>query len=298
MKHFENRINMKRYVMAAMSLLLGMSVSAQTIDWGASATNVVKDSIEKKVQDKAQYVAVYDYKYARNAKYPNEKRQGITVLQIGDRYNRFCDYYDLCFDSICDSGVREKKTLADVTPKMMAALRNSKFTESIVVDKKQSKATVQRTAGLKNKTYEYEENCPEMAWELLDGDTIILGYHCNKAQTSYAGRDYIAWYTPELNLPYGPYKFGKLPGLILKVTDTKDNFDFEMTGFRKVSSFTPIYKWSSKDIEKTTRGRVRKIYKNFCADPVGALTSNDDIEISEDVKATVNAKPYNPIELE
>ena len=214
-------------------------------------------------------MAVYDYKYARDAKYPNEKRQGITVLQIGDRYNRFCDYYDLCFDSICDSGVREKKTLADVTPKMMAALRNSKFTESIVVDKKQSKATVQRTAGLKNKTYEYEENCPEMAWELLDGDTIILGYHCNKAQTSYAGRDYIAWYTPELNLPYGPYKFGKLPGLILKVTDTKDNFDFEMTGFRKVSSFTPIYKWSSKDIEKTTRGRVRKIYKNFCADPGG-----------------------------
>ena len=50
-----------------MLLLIGMSVSAQTIDWGASATNVVKDSIEKKVQDKAQYVAVYDYKYARDA---------------------------------------------------------------------------------------------------------------------------------------------------------------------------------------------------------------------------------------
>ena len=127
---------MRKYLMAAMLLLIGMSVSAQTIDWGASATNVVKDSIEKKVQDKALYVAVYDYKYARDAKYPNEKRQGITVLQIGDRYIRFCDYYDLCFDSICDSGVREKKTLADVTPKMMAALRNSKFTEIIVVDKK------------------------------------------------------------------------------------------------------------------------------------------------------------------
>ena len=77
---------MRKYLMAAMLLLIGMSVSAQTIDWGASATNVVKDSIEKKVQDKAHYVAVYDYKYARDAKYPNEKRQGITVLQIGDRY--------------------------------------------------------------------------------------------------------------------------------------------------------------------------------------------------------------------
>lgn len=44
---------MRKYLMAAMLLLIGMSVSAQTIDWGTSATNVVKDSIEKKVQDKA-----------------------------------------------------------------------------------------------------------------------------------------------------------------------------------------------------------------------------------------------------
>lgn len=284
--------------MAAMAFLFGMSVSAQTIEWGSSTANVMKDSIEKKVLDKAQYVAVYDYKYARDAKYPNEKRQGITVLQIGENYNRFCDYYELCFDSICDQSVRDKSTLTEATPKMMAALKKTKFTESIVTDKKNANTLVQRTAGLKTKKYEYEENSPEMAWELLDGDTIILGYHCNKAQTSYAGRDYIAWYTPELNLPYGPYKFGKLPGLILKVTDTKGNFDFEMSGFRKVSAFTPIYKWSRKDIEKTTRGRVRKIYKNFCADPVGALVSNGDIEISNEVKATVNAKPYNPIELE
>lgn len=89
-----------------------------------------------------------------------------------------------------------------------------------------------------------------------------------------------------------------LPGLVFRVIDTQGHFEFLLNGLQKVYKYTPIYAWSSKDIVKTNRKTVRKIYKNFCADPVGALVSDGNIQISDEVKATVNSKPYNPIELE
>lgn len=82
------------------------------------------------------------------------------------------------------------------------------------------------------------------------------------------------------------------------MTDTADNFEFTLDGLQKTGNFTPVYLWSSKDIVKASRDKVRKIYKNYCADPVGALTSDGSVTVSDDVKATVESKPYNPIELE
>ena len=62
---------------------------------------------------------------------------------------------------------------------------------------------------------------PDFQWKLEAGDTLILDKPCKKATCSYAGRNYVAWYTEEVNLPYGPYIFGGLPGLIIYLHDTK-----------------------------------------------------------------------------
>ena len=137
-----------------------------------------------------------------------------------------------------------------------------------------------------------------MKWELLQGDSTIAGYQCQKAKTRLFGRDYIAWYAPDVELPYGPYKFYGLPGLIFKVQDTQNNFIFTLTGLQKVKSYTPIYMYDKSAVTKSTRKTIRQMYKNYCADPIKALTGDGSITVSADVAATVNAKPYNPIELE
>lgn len=286
---------MKR-LLFTLSTLLCLSASAQTIDFGDAAPAKI-DSIDKKILDKAIFEVTYSYTYALDAEKPWDTRSGVTLLQIGDRYNRFCDYYHFLFDAVIDEAARKKQSFIEVASRSMSTLSNEKFCESIVVDKKKQKETIQRTAGL-TQLYQYEESLPSLQWEMLDGDTVIAGYACNKAKTSLFGRDYIAWYAPEVDMPYGPYKFNGLPGLIFRVTDTKVNFDFTLTGLEKVSGVVPVYQWAAKDIVKTDRKTVRKIYKNFCADPVSALAGMDGVIIPEETKATINAKPYNPIELE
>ena len=74
--------------------------------------------------------------------------------------------------------------------------------------------------------YAYEEPLPVFDWQLEEGDSIVCGYPCSEATTTFRGRTWRVWYT--LDIPYsdGPWKLGGLPGLILKATDSKGDFDF------------------------------------------------------------------------
>ena len=279
------------------ALISFIFASAQTVDYSSFQNSTKADSIAKVIIDYAQYLITYDYEYVRDAVFPEDKRNGITMLQVGKRYNRFMDYNEFRFDSLMDATAKNLKPYSETGPMMMMALKKRKFRENIVIDKQNNTEIIQRTAGLVQR-YQYDEPCPMLKWELAEGDTIIAGYNCKKALTSLWGRDYIAWYAPEVDLPYGPYKFNGLPGLVFMVVDTHDNHKFTLSGLEKVTQYNPISLWAEKDIIKTSRNKVRKIYKNYCADPVGALTSNGDIIVPDDVKATVNSKPYNPIELE
>ena len=70
-------------------------------------------------------------------------------------------------------------------------------------------------------------------WHLLDGDSIVCGYPCHKATTTFRGRTWTVWYT--LDLPYsdGPWKFCSLPGLVLYAYDSEDKFRFNCIGIEK-----------------------------------------------------------------
>ena len=292
------QIKLGAVALVFLSLFYGANkASAQTLDFSNFQNSTKADSIAKIVLENSQYLITYDYEYVRDASNPEDKRNGITMLQIGKRCNRFMDYNEFRFDSLMDATAKNLKPYSETGPMMMMALKKRKFRENIVIDKQNNTEIVQRTAGLVQR-YQYDETCPALDWKLAECDTVIADYHCKKALTSLWGRDYIAWYAPELDLPYGPYKFSGLPGLIFMVVDTRDNHKFTLSGLEKVTQYSPIYLWAEKDLIKTNRNKVRKIYKNYCADPVGALTSNGDIIVPDDVKATVNSKPYNPIELE
>jgi len=66
-------------------------------------------------------------------------------------------------------------------------------------------------------------------WKITKERSKILNYNCIKAITRFRGRNYIAWYTEDIALQNGPWKFCGLPGLIIKVTDDKEMFLYQLT---------------------------------------------------------------------
>lgn len=64
-----------------------------------------------------------------------------------------------------------------------------------------------------------KETTPQLNWK-IENDTKKIGkFLCRKATTSFRGRNYTAWFTTEIPLPYGPWKLQGLPGLILEAYD-------------------------------------------------------------------------------
>lgn len=76
----------------------------------------------------------------------------------------------------------------------------------------------------------------KLVWTLSADTMRIQNLSCQKSTTSYEGRDYIAWYTTEIPISDGPYKFWGLPGLIVKIYDTEMQYIFTLQAFARNSS--------------------------------------------------------------
>lgn len=71
----------------------------------------------------------------------------------------------------------------------------------------------------------------------------ILGYQCNMATTVFNGRMYTAWYTKDIPVSEGPYRFKGLTGLILDVSDKNRYHSFEAVSIeKKQTEIKPIQK--------------------------------------------------------
>lgn len=67
---------------------------------------------------------------------------------------------------------------------------------------------------------------PNIQWNISDSTKKLGGYTVIKATTCFRGRNYIAWFTPEIPVPYGPWKLIGLPGLILQAYNPEKSIYF------------------------------------------------------------------------
>ena len=111
------------------------------------------------------------------------------------------------------------------------------------------------------KFFNIKENLNIFDWELVEGEKEILGYKCYKAELNFRGRKYTAYYSPEVPISNGPWKFNGLPGLILEIFDEKKEFvinalEIKLLKNKSVSLANPY------DSEKTiSREEFIEIYK-------------------------------------
>ena len=107
----------------------------------------------------------------------------------------------------------------------------------------------------------YTEAYPLQQWQIKTETQDILGYRCQKAICHWRGRVFEAWFAPDIPVKAGPWKFGGLPGLILKLQDTAGVYRFEAV---QISSKPyPIYKYDFKTYHASTREKVWKQQKAF-----------------------------------
>lgn len=79
-------------------------------------------------------------------------------------------------------------------------------------------------------------------WVITDKTDTVFNYPCKLATTVYAGRNYTVWFTLDIPVSDGPWKFHGLPGLILRVEDDKKLFQYKAIGLQQYQEKTEIVK--------------------------------------------------------
>ncbi|MDO5607308.1 MAG: GLPGLI family protein [Capnocytophaga sp.] len=119
--------------------------------------------------------------------------------------------------------------------------------------------TLTTKAKLSDAFYLATEELPKINWEIQHGKkATIMGMECTQAKGSFRGRSYTVWFTPEIPVPFGPWKLGGLPGLILEASDDLGGATFVADKIEKLQSINNFNFGFPDDPEKFTAVSLRE----------------------------------------
>ncbi len=147
-------------------------------------------------------------------------------------------------------------------------------------------------------------------WKISNEKKKILNYQAQKATAVFGGRQWTAWFTAEIPVSDGPYKFHGLPGLILKIYDKTNTHSFELISVERLKSdYLVLNDDTYKDIKQITLDEYEKIsresplerYRNkaFTGDII-FRNDEDRQKFLKDIDAKIKESKIhdnNPIEL-
>ena len=239
----------------------------------------------------AALVATYTLRYQQDSTNPSAINKSTLLLLMGPNVSEFLNRVGYMNDTLI-----RKFTTKDQVINYLSnpQTRHSNFLYHIYKNYPKGKLTF--TDHIPSDTYKFEEDLDLFHWELTGDTSTICGYKTQQATCHFGGRSWIAWFAPELPYSDGPYKFNGLPGLIVKVTDTRNHYDFELISINKPGHGV-IIDIEDKDYIETTKQGFFRALDSFHADIINNAKKYGADNDSQTVLAKNVAQRNNPIEL-
>ena len=211
-------------------------------------------------------VRVQYYSKYKHTQEQRETFEDTHLLDLGQYSSRFYSQRFEQFLQLRDSVERATQDPMDKLQFLASMYGSKKGREYEVYKHIPRKGSLIYTDVLHNDFFFcYEENIPAFAWELAEGDTLILGYPCHKAVCYFRGRTWTAWYALDLPFDNGPWKLGGLPGLILGAFESRNEFSFIATGIEQLSE-TETINYRAKRYEELTPIKFQRLLQDYWKD--------------------------------
>jgi len=258
----------------------------------AISTNAQRFDYPIEVFDTVNYVVKYNLQYQEDSLYDDYKRNEEMILFIGEHTNKFVSKNFYQFDT-CLRQINNIQGFQDFINSPDFVITN--FVYQIFKNHHNSEITLYEIIMPNN--YTYNEPMGQFNWELHDDTDSINGFFVRKATCKYSGRNWIAWYAPEIPVSDGPYTFNGLPGLILNLYDTDNHYvfsflsievpfkemyvDMQQKGYTEVDKMDFLKakdrKWDSFVMEAKQQGSIDK--KTSSKVKQVAKTKNNPLEL-------------------
>lgn len=177
----------------------------------------------------------------------------------------------------------------------------SQFPWLAVIRENKALTTLERLNSLQ--LFTVQQDYSVEGWEISPEIEDYNGLPVQRATSKIGGRKWTAWFTKEIPLIDGPYKFKNLPGFVVKVMDGEEDYVFEFLSSVKATTFwfTDIpntEKINEKEFKQIKKANANKNMLQVIAEQ-GSHWANEteDPNVRDHMTKKFGKEP-NPIELE
>ncbi|MGI9652190.1 GLPGLI family protein [Chryseobacterium sp. RLHN22] len=158
----------------------------------------------------------YEVKYKEDSTQTTHQKS-FAVLDINPDETKYYDYSFL-----------EKDSLNKINQS-----QNTSWTAQIPVTRKKNTNTNINFAFAGDQLYSYPTQ-DVIEWKLSEETKKISDFNAQKATSNFGGRKWTAWFVKQIPFSEGPYKFTGLPGLIVSLEDSQNQFSFNLIKSKKI----------------------------------------------------------------
>lgn len=219
---------------------------------------------------------IYEYKFAPDSTKSDSLKTEWMYLDISKKGSKFYSKSTFESDSIIQESIRKQ---------MASGMRNISVSKqrrggeiNYEVEKSYPEYQTYLVSNIGNDTYKVvEDRKPD--WKISSEKKKLGTFSVQKATADFAGRKWTAWFTTDVPIQDGPYKFSGLPGLIVEVADQTGTHKMELKGLKKIPESTTeelntqgkdIPMLRKKPIEVNRQQYVRQL-KQYENDPVQGM---------------------------
>lgn len=230
---------------------------------------------------------LYEYKSIPDSLHRDNIESELMALDVSEKFSKFYSYNNYKYDSISKSNI--DKEISDYN------LKIKKSKNSYIIIKDYPDFTISLISRIGQTKYNVKDE-RTLKWNILSENDVLGNFKIQKAETKFAGRKWMAWFTTEIPIQEGPYKFRGLPGLILKISDNTNSHSFVLVGIQKlnnINSKTDNFVFDFGTNQNISQEKYKQILEEFRKDPNKAIrqTLSDMSEINDNGKM-VNKNDY------
>lgn len=242
---------------------------------------------------------IYEYTFRADYTKIDSLKTEWMYLDISKEGSKYYSKNAFEKDSVVNESI--KKQLATGSRNISVSKFRSNSEVSYKVEKTYPEYKTYLLTTIGNDSYKVlEDRKPD--WKVSAEKKQIGSFKVQKATAKFAGRIWTAWFTTDVPIQDGPYKFSGLPGLIVEISDQTGSHKLELKGLKKIvenqqeeldtkGKDIPFVNKKPLDINRQQYVKQLKRYKNDPVQGMREMLSNPNAKVKINIRGKEIADP-------
>lgn len=209
---------------------------------------------------------IYEYKFISDSTNVDDVKTEMMFLDTTKDGSKYYSYTVFNSDSIMKVDL-EKQLAATGSINVKSDMQKGSVRYSVTKTYPDYKINLHRRLGMD--AYNISDD-RKINWKISSEKEKIGEWNAQKAEADFAGRHWIAWFSTEIPIQDGPYKFNGLPGLIVKIEDKTGSHKLELKGIKNIKKELDINVFDAKEIAINSK-QFQKVLKEYENDPTKGI---------------------------